>query len=309
MLHQGQQQTVTSLRAQLKEAGGTGMLPSTRVFPLARLRNCLTLLSVQSAMQAADRQSSALQHAQTQLHASHETLAREQDRMTALQSEYEAVTAALSSSRDEVARLKQELNDALSRAHLSEAHASQMQQITEHLQSSVSQQVRLYLPPAVHPLFYDLQERDEVERQVEELRSVSSAKVRAAEAKWEEAMATIERMTERKLNITFTNSSCQTEVQNRLHSSACQTSSDNVKHAREDGVLSGISAIEADYAKKVIFPLDCHILHLLVEYCSRCRLKGLLPAFRKRSKPRTKRALPSSCDRLPAGRLPMSVLL
>ena len=125
------------------------MLPSTRIFSLARLHNCLTLLSVQSAMQAADRQSSALQHAQTQLHSSHETLAREQDRMTALQSEYETVTAALSSSRDEVARLKQELNDALSRAHLSEAHASQMQQITEHLQSSVSQQVRLYLPPAV----------------------------------------------------------------------------------------------------------------------------------------------------------------
>ncbi len=149
MLHQGQQQTVTSLRAQLKEAGGSGTPRNTRLFHLACLRNCLTLLAVQSAMQAADRHGSALQHAHTQLHSSHETLAREQERMTALQSEYEAVTAALSSSRDEVAHLKQELNDALSRAHLSEAHASQMQQITEHLQSSVSQQVRLYLSPAV----------------------------------------------------------------------------------------------------------------------------------------------------------------
>jgi hypothetical protein len=112
-------------------------------------------------------------------------------------------------------------------------------------------------------LFYDLQERDEVERQVEELRSVSSAKVRAAEAKWEEAMATIERMTERKLNVSFTNSTCQTEIQSNVHSSASQTSSDSVKHAREDGVLSGISAIEADYAKKVSF-------RFLVFICNDC---------------------------------------
>jgi hypothetical protein len=66
-------------------------------------------------------------------------------------------------------------------------------------------------------------------------------------------MAAIERITDRKVNAAFASSSCQTEdvAPTRVNSSACQTSLDNVKHSRDDSVLSGISAIEADYAKKV----------------------------------------------------------
>ena len=116
-----------------------------------------------------------------------------------------------------------------------------VQNIVEHLQSSVSQQVSLHLhmlllpPPLPLPLLpqpaftFPSQERDELERQVEELRSMCNVKVRAAEAKWEDAMATIERITQRDLSASHTSSSCQTHdaTAPRVSSIASQTSSDS----------------------------------------------------------------------------------
>ena len=55
------------------------------------------------------------------------------------------------------------------------------------------------------------QERDGVERQVEELRSICAAKVRAAEAKWEEAIAVIDRLTAQKMISPSSSSSSQTD--------------------------------------------------------------------------------------------------
>lgn len=97
------------------------------------------------------------------------------------------------------------------------------------------------------------QERDGVERQVEELRSVCAAKVRAAEAKWEEAIAVIDRLTVQKMIAPSSSSACQTDasIAPRVHSSACQTSGESGKLVRDESMMSGISAIEAEYAKKV----------------------------------------------------------
>ncbi len=97
------------------------------------------------------------------------------------------------------------------------------------------------------------QERDDVERQIEELRAVCAARVRSAEAKWEDAVAALERATARKVDVSFTSSSCQSDdsLSRRVQSSSCQTSNDSGKHVRDDSMLSGIAAIEADYAKKV----------------------------------------------------------
>jgi hypothetical protein len=98
-----------------------------------------------------------------------------------------------------------------------------------------------------------LQERDNVERQVEELRSTCAAKVRSAEAKWAEALAVIDHLTTQKMMAPFSSSACQTDDSGpvRLHSSASQTSGEIGKHTRDDSMMSGISAIEAEYAKKV----------------------------------------------------------
>jgi hypothetical protein len=102
-------------------------------------------------------------------------------------------------------------------------------------------------------LISQLQERADVERQVEELRSVCAAKVRSAEAKWEDAMAALELATARKVNLSFTSTGCQTGdgPAPQVRSSSCQTSTESGKQTRDDSMLSGISAIEADYAKKV----------------------------------------------------------
>ncbi len=77
--------------------------------------------------------------------------------------------------------------------------------------------------------------------------------MRTAEAKWQDAMAAIERITDRKMNVSFCSSACQTHdiAPTSVHSSSCQTSNDSSK-LTDDGVLSGISAIEAEYAKKVV---------------------------------------------------------
>jgi hypothetical protein len=99
------------------------------------------VLLVQSAMQTSDHQSHLLQQAQTQLLVSQASLAESQEHVASLKSKAASLTAELMSSRDEVAKLKLQVADALDRAYLSESHAAQMQHISEHLQSSVSQQV------------------------------------------------------------------------------------------------------------------------------------------------------------------------
>ena len=66
-------------------------------------------------------------------------------------------------------------------------------------------------------------------------------------------MATLERVTERKVNVAFVSCGSQTDDSGprHLHSSSCQTSGESGRLSRDDSMLSGISAIEADYAKKV----------------------------------------------------------
>jgi hypothetical protein len=195
-----------------------------------------------------------MQSAQSQQLILQSSLAESQLRLEEMKTLADNSDAALSLARQEAAALKQELTDALARAHLSEAHAAQMQHIADHLQSSISQQVprSIHAHPGVH-LMLLVQERADVERRVEELRAVCAAKVRSAEAKWEDAVAALERATEHKLNAASVSAACQTDDvgPRHLHSSSCQTSSESAKPTRDDSMLSGISAIEADYAKKV----------------------------------------------------------
>jgi hypothetical protein len=75
------------------------------------------------------------------------------------------------------------------------------------------------------------QERDELERQVEELRSVCNIKVRAAEAKWEDAMVTIERITARAITVSHVSFACQTDDTSapRVHAIASQTSNEGAR--------------------------------------------------------------------------------
>ena len=68
-------------------------------------------------------------------------LSEAQHHAAALQADNESLTKDLASERDQTASLKQQVSAAIERAHVSEAHASQMQTIVEHMQSSVSQQV------------------------------------------------------------------------------------------------------------------------------------------------------------------------
>ncbi len=99
------------------------------------------MFSVQSALQSAEHQNNLLQRSQTQLSVTQASLEEAKEHIAALQSEAAGMAASLSSSQTEVETLKLQLADALNRAHLSESHAAQMRHITEHLQSSVSQQV------------------------------------------------------------------------------------------------------------------------------------------------------------------------
>jgi chromosome segregation ATPase len=103
------------------------------------------ILPAQSAHQAAEQHHGAMQHAQTQLLISQASLVESQEHAAALRSRIAEVDAALVLSRQDSESLKQQLADALERAHLSETHAAQMQHIADHLQSSVSQQVRVCL--------------------------------------------------------------------------------------------------------------------------------------------------------------------
>ena len=103
-----------------------------------------SVLSVQSALQTSDQQSNQLQQAQMQLLISQSSLAESQEHIAMLKSETATLTAELMSSRNEVAKLQHQVADALDRAHLSESLAAQMQHISDHLQSSVSQQVLLH---------------------------------------------------------------------------------------------------------------------------------------------------------------------
>jgi hypothetical protein len=82
-----------------------------------------------------------MQHAQTQLLLAQASLSESKEHIALLKSQVADVEAALARSRSETADLKQQVAGALERAHLSESHAAQMQQIADHLQSSVSQQV------------------------------------------------------------------------------------------------------------------------------------------------------------------------
>jgi hypothetical protein len=69
-------------------------------------------------------------------------LSEAQHHAAALQADNESLTNDLATERDQTASLKQQVSAAIERAHVSEAHASQMQTIVEHMQSSVSQQVQ-----------------------------------------------------------------------------------------------------------------------------------------------------------------------
>ncbi len=82
-----------------------------------------------------------MQNSQAQLLMAQASLAESQEYIASLKSQVESMAAELKVAREEAASTRQDFNDALQRAHLSESHAAQLQQITEHLQSSVSQQV------------------------------------------------------------------------------------------------------------------------------------------------------------------------
>ena len=84
-----------------------------------------------------------MQNSQAQLLVAQASLAESQEYIASLKSQVASMAAELKVAREEAASTRQDFNDALQRAHLSESHAAQMQQITEHLQSSVSQQVRV----------------------------------------------------------------------------------------------------------------------------------------------------------------------
>ena len=84
-----------------------------------------------------------MQNSQAQLLVAQASLAESQGYITRLKSQVASMAADLKLAREEAASSKQDFNDALQRAPLSESHAAQMQQIAEHLQSSVSQQVHV----------------------------------------------------------------------------------------------------------------------------------------------------------------------
>ena len=82
---------------------------------------------MQAANHAASEHSSLLQHAQAQLLISNASLAEAQLQTLTLQSQIERLTQEVDSARMQAASFQQQISDAVERAHLSEAHAVQMQ--------------------------------------------------------------------------------------------------------------------------------------------------------------------------------------